>query len=197
VNVASKPRIFVMMATKRRDEEVTKPRPPAVPRPAVPLAPGRGQTLRMLDDEKTRIDPPRPMPGIEVEYVLHEGPRGTAPDETVIEVWTARSLYKLDRGFRCIGVVDRDTGKEDPKSRVKGALLAGGERRRGESYDFFLPLPVPGTQAVFSDPRNARVPVARTSSVERVVLRLRKVVLSPHGSDSIWEELTGRFQAPT
>jgi hypothetical protein len=106
--------------------------------------------------------------GIEVKYVTVTDSRG----RTFVEVWTAHHVYSVNRDLICFQVVARH-GRSDPAPHVVGARLAGGEAwsETAELTDICMPLPLPGTCAVFQLPQVTERSF-RTSLVERVVVHL-------------------------
>jgi len=130
--------------------------------------------------------------GIEIEYVLDVvGER----DATFLEVWTRNRIYRINHVLVCTEILARAHGDSERASNTVGAALAGGERceiERGEVH-FYSPLPVPGSVAIFCDPRDRKRQIARTSIVEHVVLRLRKQTMSPGKANASPDDLTGRF----
>ncbi len=149
------------------------------------------------DAEETTTSPFPPGPpraqGIEVEYCLAgSGPR----DRTMLEIWTKNRIYRVDATMICLEVLERGSGKPDTDVRVFGTQLSGGQTRRPDDdvVDLYYPFPVPGSSAFFSDRTSMKV-LARTSSIERVVLRLHKMRIREGELDEQWDSLTGRFRS--
>lgn len=133
-----------------------------------------------------------PTPGIEVEYVLATS-NTPSRERVYLQIWTRNRLYTVSAAMLCVAVIDRETRKADPSSRLLGAKLSGGETIRSDgSIDLYFPLPVPGCAAVFADPEKQQK-VGRTSEVERVVMRLHKMRVRPGAIDT--DNSTGRFRA--
>ena len=146
-------------------------------------------------DETTTPYQPRPprAQGIEVEYRLAgPGPR----DRTMLEIWTKNRIYRVDATMVCVEVLDRATGQPDKDVRLVGSQLSGGQARRpnDDVVDLYYPFPVPGSSAFFSDKTSLKV-LGRTSSIERVLLRLHKMRVRQGELDAQWDSFTGRFRA--
>ena len=55
-----------------------------------------------------------------------------------------------------------------------------------------MPLPVPGVDAVFQSTDRKVGAIGRTSTVERVVMRVARTRVGSNMVDLVWEEFTGR-----
>lgn len=151
------------------------------------------------EDIKNAIAPrqnPRPRrgrPAVDID-LIHE--RRTAPlpdhDWTFVEVWTRNTIYALDARLVCIEVVDQSSRRPHPEHALLGARLVGGQRRDGESMELSHPFPRPGSEAVFEQSKGRQVRFSQTSSVTRVVLRLRVLTVASDSLLPTWEEITGR-----
>ncbi len=133
---------------------------------------------------------------VEVDFVYEVG----GPDSVkttqwrAIELWTRNRIYGVDWSMKCIEVLDRDTRKEDPSHALLGCFLTGGQRHDEHgNLELTYPCPRPGTEAVFEN-RARRGAFAQTSTVERVVLRLRVLSVKPERAEEEWEELSASFQ---
>ena len=160
----------------------------------LPGAPPRPPAFR--DDEPTDVDalPPtdvsnRAEPAnegkttIEVVVVREEAlPKKERGPWHAIEVWTKNRVYAMDASLLCVEVTDRATGKVDPNHPILGGRLGGGRKRTGRGATFTMPLPVPGTEAMFMRARKQ----AYTSAVERVLLRIRALRVR---STVTWEQV--------
>jgi hypothetical protein len=98
------------------------------------------------------------------------------------EVWTKNRVYAMDATLVCIQVTDRATGKVDPNHPILGGRLGGGRKRTGRGATFTMPLPLPGTEAMFLRSRKQ----AYTSAVERVLVRVRALRVR---STVTWEQV--------
>jgi hypothetical protein len=137
----------------------------------------------------------RPDGAIEIECVEQPGAQTfDSASWTLFEIWTRNRIYHVDSSFICIAVVTRATGKAESAHPLKGARLTGGERRNKSAHlvDIFFPLPSPGTEAVFRSDAKKHGQFAKTSTIERVVLRVRRVRVSSPAEGQAWDELMGR-----
>lgn len=126
---------------------------------------------------------------------------GSTPDHTpyrALEVWTQNRIYFVDSSFMCAEVIDRRSGRSDPKHSALGTRLVGGQRKYGKTMHQAKPFPVPGTEAVFEKhgAGGQCVPASVTSKVERVVLHIRvtTVVLQ---RENPWDDVTSALLLPT
>lgn len=145
-------------------------------------------------DEQTAITLP---PFIEVEFSYEQ----TTPQQAsqaptswrALEVWTRNRIYAVDWSMKCVAVVDRESGREDASHPMLGCYLTGGQRiDENGAHELTYPCPRPGTDAVFEN-RARRGVFSQTSTVERVVLRLRVQTVRPERVEPMWEELSGSF----
>lgn len=155
--------------------------------------------------EATQVDPERPDASDEAPH----GPRGRKPPLHVevvhvqgaaslvegtwraVEIWTRNRIYALDQSLVCIDVVDQGTRKSSPDHPFIGARLVGGQRRDGTHNELSHPFPVPGSEAVFERYSGKRPRLSQTSTVTRVVLRMRIINVAPDYLDQAWDEITG------
>jgi hypothetical protein len=140
---------------------------------------------------------PRPLgqPAIDVELVLE---RRTTPyvdrPWPAVEIWTQNRVYSLDAGLRCLEVVDKATGKPEPRHPLIGAHLVGGQHEEGDGVmELSHPFPRVGSEAVFEQQSGSNARFSHTSSVERVVLRLRVLQVTPDRTVPAWQDITARF----
>ena len=128
-------------------------------------------------------------PFVEVELVYETGRPGMdmSPWRS-FEVWTRNRIYSTDWSMVCIEVRDRKTGKVDPTHTFLGAKLSGGQTREDHAIEVTYPCPRPGCEAVFEHPK--RRGFMTTSTVVRVVLRLRVLTVPHEQLDPTWDELT-------
>jgi len=133
-------------------------------------------------------------PGIEIEYVLESRGSTFSAAWPMLEIWTRNRIYYVDASMVCVQVTARD-GTLEPNHSLRGARLTGGERRQrdGSDAEIYFPFPLPGTEAVFRSAGKRNGSFGRTSTIERVILKARKMRVGPEESDSSWKEITGRF----
>lgn len=170
---------------------VDGPLPSALQSPAlgVPVAapraeaPGQGVTAKGA-------------PPIEVEYIRETDTTVSPTAAVVLEIWTRNRIYHVDANLACVSVVNRSTGAPEEHHTLKGTRLTGGQRRSRSTMaiEIVVPFPVPGTEAVFKHPGKRGAQYGQTSTVERVILRVRKIVVGATGAEPAWDEITGRFQ---
>jgi hypothetical protein len=156
-----------------------------------------------FDDEPTTIQRPpsseektsqggRPQRSIEINLVHEQGMSFSSADEdwAAIEVWTKHRIYQCNSSLVCIGVIERTSRRHDPSHALIGARLTGGQRRDGGGVlQLSHPLPLPGTEAVFTRQEKTRR-FGQTSKVERVVMRVRLMTLTERDAGPIWDEMT-------
>jgi len=124
-------------------------------------------------------------PGVEIVVVDEEATVPASPwGRATFEVWTRNRVYLLDAALTCLEVTCRDTGLAEVGSRCRGAQLVGARRRADETVEFWRPLPVPGSVAIFEPTGGPSMESLTTSVVERVVLRqrVRRLPLHEPGS---------------
>ena len=119
--------------------------------------------------------------GIELQLIhdSREAPRW-------IELVTRSRIYWLDADRLCVAVFERTTGAQDVGHPFLGARLAGGEEKRHEGVSMSNPVPLPGMKAVFQL-RGGRL--GRTSSIQRVILRVRMNNVEAE-AEQAWNEIT-------
>ncbi len=164
------------------------------PRPTIPGYPDAPSEPSSAD-EATAVSLP---PFVEVELVYERGHLGmnTGPWHA-FEVWTRNRIYVTDWSMRCIQVVDRKTSRLDENHSLVGAYLAGGQRQTDDYTEMTYPCPRPGTEAVF-EYRGIRKGFVNTSTVTRVVLRLRVLTVPKERVVPVWDELTSdRLRLPS
>lgn len=159
---------------------------PAAPTPSVKVesAPHQGQTV------SNRAPP------IEVEYIRETDTSVSPTAAVVLEIWTRNRIYHVDANLTCVAVINRSTGAPEEHHTLKGTRLTGGQRRSRSTLaiEIVVPFPVPGTEAVFKHAGKRGAQYGQTSTVERVILRVRKLVVGATGAEPAWDEITGRFQ---
>lgn len=166
-----------------------KGRASVAPPPAATEAPQPGSPSAL----GTESPGPRPRAAVDIEVARVGGP--TSPFDgawRAFEIWTRNRVYGLDGMYRCIAVFDRATGKLESDHPFVGARLVGGQVRLGETSEVWQPLPIPGAEAVFEQSRGARTVLSHTSTVERVVLRLRGVSTAHDHLLRVWNGVVER-----
>lgn len=129
-------------------------------------------------------------PFVEVEVVYETDHGGLSrAGWHAFEVWTRNSIYAMDWQFRCVAVVDRDSGERVAHHTFEGATLTGSQQRLERSTEVSYPLPRPGHEAVFEGPAKRFM---TTSVVEHVVLRLRAMTVPHDTVSTAWERITER-----
>jgi len=128
-------------------------------------------------------------PFVEVELVYETGRPGMQPSRwRAFEIWTRNRVYSCDWTMTCIEVIDRKTGNQDPDNSLIGCRLSGGQVRNEEAIEVTYPCPRPGCEAVFE--HAARKGFITTSTVTRVVLRLRVLTVPHQQIKPTWDDLT-------
>jgi hypothetical protein len=167
-----------MSDPKKKDREKT---PPLASRSNLE------QTLRMHA-------PPRfvpPTAGNDVELVVVQEnriPNSERKPWRAAEVWTKRRVYGLDSTFKCVEILDRETGRPDVGHDMLGARLGGGRLRENDTVRFSYPLPLPGMEAMFLKGKKH----GYTSAVERMIVRIRVLHTSTNEVPS-WDEIASRW----
>ena len=139
---------------------------------AVPRIAGRGVELFVVDETQ--------LPG------------GERKAWRAAEVWTKRRVYGLDSTFRCIEILDRETGRPEVAHEMLGARLGGGRLREKDTVRFSYPYPLPGMEAMFSKNKKH----GYTSAVERMIVRIRVLHTSPDDAMPSWDEIASRWSEP-
>ena len=110
---------------------------------------------------------------------------------TMAEIHTQNRVYHVDVNMRCIEVVDIATDRPLGDHGLLGARLLGGQHNDDTTTYLSHPLPRPGSEAVFEQRRKADVVFSHSSTVTRVVLRLRQVSIVTGGEQRGWHEIAG------
>lgn len=133
-------------------------------------------------------------PFVEVELVYQTGRSGMASASRwlALEVWTRNRIYRCEWGGKCIQVVDRSTDKVVAHDLL-GAILAGGQSMHDDALEISYPIPRPGNEAVFERPE--RKGFVTTSTVMRVVLKLRVLTVPHDQGQQTWDEVTSSRKA--
>lgn len=157
----------------------TLPLPDAPPRPAVPRPRARTSEAPMASAQ-----------GIELVVVEEtQALGGERRPWRAAEVWTKRRVYGLDSTFKCVEILDRQTGRPELGHEMLGARLGGGRQRIKDTVRFSYPLPVPGMEAMFMKGKKH----GYTSSVERMIVRVRVLTTSADDLQPTWEEIASRW----
>ncbi|MDF2693077.1 MAG: hypothetical protein K0S65_1460 [Labilithrix sp.] len=129
--------------------------------------------------------------GRSIEFVVVDESRIAGTERKpwrAAEVWTKRRVYGLDSTFKCVEILDRETGRPHVGHDMLGARLGGGRLREKGTVRFSYPLPLPGMEAMFMKAKKH----GYTSTVERMVVRVRVLHTSADDLPS-WEEIASRW----
>jgi hypothetical protein len=159
---------------KMRSSPPTVPRPARVPRASDPPKSGgvEGIELLVIDERQVSGGERRPW--------------------RAAEVWTKRRVYGLDSTFRCVEILDRETGRPELTHEMLGARLGGGRMRDKDAVRFSYPLPLPGMEAMFSKGKKH----GYTSAVERMVVRIRVLHTTADEASPSWDDIASRWSEP-
>lgn len=160
---------------------------PEIPPPAYELSPLPPSTIAPPGSSGM----PMPLEVLAVQDSI--SPRETLHPWVAVEVFTRNRLYRMNSLLRCVEVVDLQTGQEDLRHDLLGAVLAGGQRKRGGRMEISRPYPWPGSEAVFEKREpSKRARFSRTSPVTRVVIRVQVLSVETDAAEPTWHEVTGR-----
>ena len=184
--------IRIALPSERREGDAHGPLPDLTRTPRLGTLPlDAGDTTRVMRPKMT--DPPKSVQGVDVVVVdEHQVTGGERRPWRAAEVWTKRRVYGLDSTFRCIEVLDRQTGRPEPTHEMLGARLGGGRLRDKETVRFSYPLPLPGMEAMFS--KNNKH--GYTSAVEKMVVRIRVLHTSADEASPSWDDIASRWSEP-
>ncbi|MBN9164397.1 MAG: hypothetical protein J0I07_25765 [Myxococcales bacterium] len=152
-------------------------------------------TVRMSSAPREVAAPPPRAAGKSVElFVIDETqlPGADRKPWRAAEIWTKRRVYGLDSTFKCIEVLDRETGRPELGHELLGARLGGGRLREQDTVRFSYPLPLPGMEAMFMKARKH----GYTSVVERMIVRIRVLHTSADEALPTWNEIASRWSEP-
>ena len=166
-----------------------------------------GASPEVVGNVRVVVDGPAPVPqppvhkrtgtpAVDIDLV-YERRSAPLPDQpwVFVEVWTRNTIYQLDGRLVCIDVIDQASRKSQGEHPLRGARLVGGQSRDGEAIELSHPFPRPGSEAVFEQSSGRHVRFSQTSSVTRVVMRLRVLSVNPEQLLRTWEEVTGNHKA--
>ena len=174
-----------------KDRESSRPEPGSTTSPPAPPAGAAAASPTGSGDPWSRA------PAVEVELVYErKSPPYVDRPWRMLEVWTQNRVYGIDATMRCVDVVDQGTQQVIPSHGLIGARLVGGQRREGEKMHLSHPFPRPGTEAVFEQAAGRLSSFSHSSTVTRVVLRLRMITIGPGGQVPTWDEIVGDATAP-
>ena len=144
--------------------------------PEIPAAPPRsaGKSIELFVIDETQL------------------PGGERRPWRAAEVWTKRRVYGLDSTFKCIEILNRETGRPELSHELLGARLGGGRLREKDTVRFSYPLPLPGMEAMFMKAKKH----GYTSIVERMIVRIRVLHTSPDEALPSWDEVASRWSEP-
>ena len=157
---------------KMEGAPVTIPRPSRTPRASEAPKSGGAVELLVVDEKQAPGTERRPW--------------------RAAEVWTKRRVYGLDSTFRCVEILDRETGRPEATHEMLGARLGGGRLRDKEGVRFSYPLPLPGMEAMFSKGKKH----GYTSAVERMVVRIRVLHTTADEVAPSWDDIASRWSEP-
>ncbi len=185
--------------TLRMDHDTIAPATVRIPPPSARWE-SASDLARTLVLPSTRLGVPRlgrpsdpPMSVVEgVELLVideHQVAGGERRPWRAAEVWTKRRIYGLDSTFRCVEVLDRETGHPERSHEILGARLGGGRTRKADTVRFSYPLPLPGMEAMFSKGKKH----GYTSAVERMIVRIRVLHTSADEIAPSWDDIASRW----
>lgn len=147
------------------------------------------------DESRRRAKGP---PAVDIDLV-YERRSAPLPDQPWIflEIWTRNTIYQLDASLICMDVIDQGTRKAIGDHPLRGARLVGGQSRDGDAMELSHPFPRPGSEAVFEQSSGRHVRFSQTSSVTRVVMRLRVLTVEPEQLLPTWEDVSGKWDLRT
>lgn len=149
-------------------------------------------------ERELREQPDAPIPriaGKSIELLVVDEtqlPGGERKPWRAAEVWTKRRVYGLDSTFKCIEILDRETGRPETGHDLLGARLGGGRLREKDTVRFSYPLPLPGMEAMFTKGKKH----GYTSAVERMIVRIRVLHTSADEVMPSWDDIASRWSEP-
>lgn len=146
--------------------------PEGLPTPTPPRISGKSIELLVVDETQ--------LPG------------GERKPWRAAEVWTKRRVYGLDSTFKCLEILDRESGRPELGHDLLGARLGGGRLRQKDTVRFSYPLPLPGMEAMFTKGKKH----GYTSAVERMIVRIRVLHTSADDAQPSWDDIASRWSEP-
>lgn len=183
------------------EEEATTVEPAARAEVVDAQVPVKAEPSPVAPSSAAVVEPPRvrrgQVPAVDIDLV-YERRSAPLPDQpwVFLEIWTRNTIYALDARLVCIDVVDQLTKRSHGEHPLRGARLVGGQAREGEAMELSHPFPRPGAEAVFEQMQGRHVRFSQTSTVTRVVMRLRVLTVTPEQLLPTWEEVTGSHKIP-
>lgn len=161
----------------------------SLPPPASARRPAHQPAAASFAPSAAPSAPPAPL---EVEVVFE---KNVAPESmhawASYQIWTRNRVYALDAALRCLEVVDSETKQADPRHRLVGARLVGGQTNTPRGMELSYPFPRAGSEAVFEHAVGGKTHFSHTSTVRRVVARMRVVSVEHEAKVAdAWETLT-------
>jgi hypothetical protein len=155
--------------------------------------PSRAETLVGAHTPRPTTSPRAAGKSVEL-FVIDETqlPGGERKPWRAAEVWTKRRVYGLDSTFKCVEILDRESGRPEPVHDMLGARLGGGRLREKDTVRFSYPLPLPGMEAMFMKGKKH----GYTSAVERMIVRIRVLHTSTDDVLPSWDEIASRWSEP-
>ncbi len=176
------------------DEPTVAERLAGVPAPQLGMEPAPLSGLADVSVLPASRRASTPAVDIDLVYEKRSAPLPDAP-WTFLEIWTRNTIYALDARLVCIDVIDQSTKRSLTEHPLRNARLVGGQMREGDAMELSHPFPRPGSEAVFEQAQGRHVRFSQTSSVTRVVMRLRVLTVTPDQLLPTWEEVTGSHKA--
>lgn len=181
---------------------------PVSPQGRAPEPPRGAHSERGYDrGDRPRVEPRVPVhapekfkakgpPAVDIDLV-YERRTAPLPDQAwvFLEIWTRNTIYQLDSALHCIDVVDQLTRRAVADHPLRGSRLVGGQSRDGDAMELSHPFPRPGSEAVFEQSAGKHVRFSQTSTVTRVVMRLRVLTVEPEQLLPTWEDMSGRWES--
>lgn len=109
------------------------------------------------------------------------------------QVWTRNTIYELDHALRCVSAIDRRTREAQPDHPLIGQHLVGNFGQAPDRPLLEEKLPEIGRAAVFSHLSTRPATLRRTSTVERIRVRMRPARVR---EESGVERLSDPFEVP-
>jgi hypothetical protein len=163
------------------------------PTPHLAPEPASGAVQLPPEEPRRKIKGP---PAVDIDLV-YERRSAPLPDQPwiFVEIWTRNTIYQLDSGMICVDVIAQGTRKSIADHQLRGARLVGGQSRDGDAMELSHPFPRPGSEAVFEQASGRHVRFSQTSTVTRVVMRLRVLTVEPEQMLPTWEDISGKWDA--